>query len=397
MVQLFTSFLRDLTENNLRYVADAITLLDVDDPVAINELASQLYSKYALKTVVLLEEKMLTSSKIEQRQVLDYMRDAMVLRKCDVYTFTVPFEGSSQLFNYHASSFRYQSLEADISPNHISIEVVNELNSLQYVNGQLNITLDGIKWNLNNVNAEVKNYDLRLRNFIVSGIENRINEERKKRQEEKELGFPPRGPLYPIQNVPIIIKPLLNVQIEPIDNDPSIQYHITDGIFDTIIECVMYTATTMEWAPGSFQSLGEEKIRDHLLSSINGMLAIRGTGESFNHAGKTDILYSYQEHNVFIAECKIWNGKSHIGEGLEQLESYLSWDDTKTSLIVFYKNKGDMSNSIHELDASITLRSNYSRTISIGERGSRYLMKHPADSSKTYVLQTIFFNLSPIQ
>ena len=259
----------------------------------------------------------------------------------------------------------------------------------------MNIALEDIRWNLKNVNAEVKIYDSRLRSLIVSGIENRINEERKKRQEEIELGLPPRGSSYSVQNVPIIIKPLLDVQIEPIDNDPLIQYHITDSIFNTIIESVMYTATSMERAPDSFQSMDEEQIRDLLLSSINGMLAIRGTGESFNHAGKTDILYSYQNRNVFIAECKIWKGKSYVGEGLEQLESYLSWDDTKTSLIVFYKNKSDMTDSIHELDSLIISKDNYSKTISNGDRGSRYLMKHPSDSSKSYVLQTIFFNLCP--
>ena len=104
MVQLFSSFLWELIENNLRSVADVITSLNIDDPVSINDLASQLYSKYALKPVVLLEEKMYTSSTTEVRQVPDYTRGIMVLRKCDVYTFTVPFEGSPQLFNYHGSS-----------------------------------------------------------------------------------------------------------------------------------------------------------------------------------------------------------------------------------------------------------------------------------------------------
>ena len=333
-------------------------------------------------------------SDIRNCELYDYLRNRSFFRDCEVYTFTIPFEGTWQLFDYHASTFRMEYTEAEVSPSNIKIEIVDEHNSPEQVLNQFNQTLDSIRWNLDKINPEIRNYDSQLRRIVISGIENRIKQVREKRQKEIELGFPPRGSDYAIQDIPIFIKPSLVVDIEPLDNDHSTQFRITDYVFEKIIECVMFEATSMERTPNSYQSFGEEQIRDHLLSAINGMLAIRGNGEAFNNKGHTDILFSYQNHNVFIAECKIWNGIAYVSSGLHQLEGYLSWDDTKSSLIVFYKNKSDMTKSIKELDNFIITRPNYCKTIKTNDRGSCYSMTHPKDSGKHYILDTIFFNLS---
>jgi hypothetical protein len=63
------------------------------------------------------------------------------------------------------------------------------------------------------------------------------------------------------------------------------------------------------------------------------------TGETFNRSGKADIVLRYRDHNIYVAECKIWSSESVFTEGIEQLLSYLTWRDTKTSYIIFSKNK----------------------------------------------------------
>ena len=92
---------------------------------------------------------------------------------------------------------------------------------------------------------------------------------------------------------------------------------------------------------------------DHIVAMLNGMLSIRATGETFNGNGKTDILYPYKEKNLFIGECKIWDGPSTITNGIGQLEGYLGWNDMKASLIIFYKNKDSMTKKIDEMCGAI--------------------------------------------
>src|SRR5262249_55009856 len=63
------------------------------------------------------------------------------------------------------------------------------------------------------------------------------------------------------------------------------------------------------------------------------------TGETFNAAGKTDILVREGNRNLFIGECKIWHGSNKFAEAIDQLLGYLTWRDTKSALIVFSRNK----------------------------------------------------------
>ena len=393
MSALFTKHLFELTSGLFAAVQKHIVSIDFDDLSSVNDIATDIYNNHVLQPIVLLEDRKSTDSKIRNCQLYDYLRDRSFFRDCEVYTFTIPFEGTWQLFGYHASTFRTYCPEADIQSDRIVIEVVDEYNTPEQVLKQFNTTLDSIKWNLEKINSEIEQYDSQLRRMITSGIENRIKQMREKRQKEIELGFPPRVSDYAIQDIPIVIKPSLIVNLEPVNGPSSTQFRITDDVYDKIIECVKFTATTMERSPFSYKSLGEEQIRDHLLSAINGMLAARGTGETFNNKGHTDIIYFYQDQAVFIAECKKWDGIAYVSKGIDQLEGYLSWDDTKTSLIVFYDKKTEMTKSIQELNGFIQSRPNYRKTINDTGRGHRYLMVHPKDESKHYVLETIFFNL----
>ena len=63
------------------------------------------------------------------------------------------------------------------------------------------------------------------------------------------------------------------------------------------------------------------------------------TGETFNKAGKTDILMRYEKRNVFVAECKFWSGKKNHFDTVDQLLSYLTWRDSKAAIVYFVPTK----------------------------------------------------------
>src|SRR5262249_10958172 len=88
-------------------------------------------------------------------------------------------------------------------------------------------------------------------------------------------------------------------------------------------------ALMMERSPRTFAKLEEEEIRDHFLLQLNGHYEGSATGETFNAAGKTDILVREGNRNLFIGECKIWHGSNKFAEAIDQLLGYLTWRDTK--------------------------------------------------------------------
>ena len=101
----------------------------------------------------------------------------------------------------------------------------------------------------------------------------------------------------------------------------------------------MAEAPVIERSPNSFASLDEESIRTHFLIQLNGHYEGSATGETFNSSGKTDILIRVDNRNVFIAECKFWDGPKSFSEAIDQLLGYLSWRDSKCALLILNKRK----------------------------------------------------------
>jgi hypothetical protein len=393
IIELFSERLYELLGGIAADVQNTIKSIDLSDIDNINVIANDIYHSNHLTPIAILD----TTRRVENREVplYDYLHQRWFEAERDVYCFKVSFRGTWKLLEYHGFTSRYEEVEANVSEDYLEFEVINEHNDLKAVSKEYRSVMDWIEWNINIVNNEVEDFNSSLSGSIVSGIKSRIDYLTKRNIEEDELGLPPLesdgGPI----DIPIVIEPPLELYFEPFEFSSERQYRIGDRVFDNLMAAIYRTAHSMEQHPSSFD-LDEESLRDHILSLVEGWSSLHGTGESFNGAGKTDILFTYREHNVFIGECKIWKGIAYVSEGLDQLESYLSWDDTKASLIVFYKNKSDTTTAIDELDSSIRSRYNYVKMVKESDRGHRYEMTHPRDSSRKYILETCFFDLSPV-
>ena len=112
----------------------------------------------------------------------------------------------------------------------------------------------------------------------------------------------------------------------------------SDQIYEKILEIISLAGNDMERRALSHKDRNEPELRDVLLASLNSHKDLFSSGESFNKRGKTDILVSSVNKTIFIAECKIWRGKKSLQEAIAQLLSYLTWQDNRVALIIFYKN-----------------------------------------------------------
>ena len=120
-------------------------------------------------------------------------------------------------------------------------------------------------------------------------------------------------------------------------------YYLDKNNYVAIISTIINHLTSTEQYPKAIEKLhDEELIRDTILWSLNANYFV-ATGETFRGSGKTDILISFKDKSVYVAECKIWKGKKYLEEGLEQLLSYTTWRDSKMSLIVFNLNTTDFA------------------------------------------------------
>ncbi len=117
------------------------------------------------------------------------------------------------------------------------------------------------------------------------------------------------------------------------------QFTLADEEYEYILRVVEQMVRVMERSPATFARMKEPEIRDVILMMLNGHYDGEAMAEVFNAAGKTDILIRHKGDNVFVAECKNWDGEKDFHAALDQLLGYLTWHDTKAALLVFNRDR----------------------------------------------------------
>jgi hypothetical protein len=130
--------------------------------------------------------------------------------------------------------------------------------------------------------------------------------------------------------------------------------------YQEILEIIHSMGKEFETLPGTYFNKGEEELRDHYLLFLAPRFRNEGsvTGKTFSKVGKTDIVYRYENSNVFVAECKFWKGQAQYIQTINQLLSYLTWRDSKAAIIIFVKNK-EMSSVLESVRQVTPQHPNY--------------------------------------
>ena len=163
--------------------------------------------------------------------------------------------------------------------------------------------------------------------------------------------------------------------------------------YEYILNVLRSMALVIERSPASFTSLDEEAIRTHFLLQLNGHYEGSATAETFNAAGKTDILIRVDNRNVFIAECKFWRGPKSFSEAVDQLLGYLSWRDSKCALLIFNRAK-DSSEIRQKMHACMTSRAEHRKTNAYSASGdARYTFVKASDPGREIQIHTMVFDI----
>ena len=163
--------------------------------------------------------------------------------------------------------------------------------------------------------------------------------------------------------------------------------------YEQALKIMQDMALVMERSPDAFKTMDEEALRQHFLVQLNGQFEGKATGETFNMAGKTDILLREGERNVFIAECKFWKGPKAFGEAIDQLLGYATWRDGKTAILVF--NRGtETSTVLAGIDATVKAHASFKRAVNWPhESGFRYVLHGVGDANRELTLTVLVFHV----
>lgn len=374
--------------------------------VSEEQYSEYLINKYSIELPEIHFSEVYADSYEKEVSAEDYPSRFDVYRgekyKRTVIQFFVPVSGNSEVLKYF--------------PGINSITIGGGITNFEVENSNLKLELidfynhaDKVKQIFDeNVNNSHRKYDDLLsdikifNNSLSCHIEGKINEIKGKFLQKNEfmysLGVPIKKKLDTPQTFSVP-KPNLRTKISIVK--PSVSNEIfkpeptlTIEIYNQILKLINDIGKNFERLPSTYNNKGEEDLRDHIIMTLDPNFEYgSATGETFNKNGKTDIQLRYDSSVIFIAECKFWSGERGYLKTISQLLNYLTWRDTKASLIIFVKRK-ELSTILIKVKDVTSSHKNYLSFVSKSdENWFNYKFHLNGDKNREVMLAIQLFHL----
>ncbi|GHB88635.1 hypothetical protein GCM10010306_099670 [Streptomyces umbrinus] len=370
-----TESLRQLLADRLDRALKRINAWNADELLASPEadIIKYLIDEYGAEAPVMHRDQRQRLPSTEHVVPVDDFMGRRDVRQAEI-TIVVPCEGDMDLMRYRPGS--YTSLLSGQSARIVGSEIhvtwrgdtADPAVVLQKINGELDV----IERNLGHARSEIASHNELLRQTVPARVSRRKSQLLADRELEAALGIPVRqkdGP--PAFSVPVSRRQVMPRRQPGVAEPFRAEWELLDKDYEEAIRVITHSRNALERTPGTIAKLGEEDIRNLLLVSLNSTFMGASGGELFNGDGKTDILIRVEDRNVFIGECKIWDGPQVVGDALTQLLKYHIWRDSKGALLLFIR-RGDATNATQKAIQRIEEHPNYKRTLDARPSEGRY-------------------------
>ena len=307
----------------------------------------------------------------------------------------IPFDGDADLFEVQPSrySLRLPCGHVSKATSILSFSIIEEHLDADKIGREIDSIVSNIRTHLEQVRIDCRGWNSGLRETVTASI--RARKDRLLQQDKlgDSLGIPAKDDdketrkTYTVSTIRRLKPRALSTSSA--NREPT----LSSEDYDYILGVISKLGSDMEKTPETYMAMDEERIRDHILSTLS--THVEGgtaTRETYNKEGKTDILIQIDGKNIFVAECKIWKGEKSFRAAIDQTLGYLTWRDTKAALIVFSKNR-DFTNVLSTISASVPCHANHKRTLEeMGESQGRYIFQHKDDAEREFRLAVLAFN-----
>ena len=314
-------------------------------------------------------------------------------------TVGIPFEGDGGLFRFKASTYSSNPPYGQVSGSSVLVSFQDVKLDPQRLRNEIDTLLGNIEQHLEWIRNDCNQWNDRVLEIAKQCIHNRKQRLLEHSDMVSALGLPMkrRSDADSSLNFPLVRKklslPLPRTPIEPFKPELT----LSDSDYDNILDIIDRLALQIERSPSTFVNMREENIRDIILVNLNGHYEGDATGETFNAEGKTDILVRAEDRHAFVAECKIWKGEMALHAAIDQILDYLTWRDTKTSLIIFSENV-DFTRVLSSIMKSVPQHPNYKGELrKVSETHVRYLFRQKHDRARDLYLAIQVFNIPKVE
>lgn len=256
----------------------------------------------------------------------------------------VPFTGEADLFKFTPSTRNYNPPSAEVRRGEVVLAVEYPADAPRDVRSEAQGVVDKINNYLGWARTDAEQFNRGLEQRARAAIQARRNRVREAYERAQETGIPMRRPdESPKTYIADVLVRRPSPSIPPASASTSIALEpvLSDAVFEHILGVIRGAAEAMERSPKTYAAMSEDDRRQVLLAALNTHYRGQTTAEAFNVSGKTDILVRHPEgRNLFIGECKFWEGSKGFSETVDQLFRYTGWRDTKLAVVMFVREKG---------------------------------------------------------
>lgn len=285
--------------------------------------------------------------------------------KKEIIQFFIPVSGNVNLLNYSPASRFSIGGGGDFKVNSdtISTEFINFDSDGPEMKKRFDREVRGIKSNYDSLVSDIEKFNNSLKSNLNSVFSKRKSALLNKNNLMSSLGVPLKRKKSST-NTFSVPKPQLKEKIKinkPIVTEKGFKPEPTldEDSYRHILKLINDVGRNFERMPSVYKGKGEEDLRDHILMTLDPNFELgSASGETFNKSGKTDIQLRYDSSVIFIAECKFWSGEKGYLKTISQLLNYLTWRDTKASVIMFVRQQ-DFSSILDKVSTSTKYHENY--------------------------------------
>ena len=307
----------------------------------------------------------------------------------------MPFTGEFDLFHHRPSTYTLNPPRANVRNDELVFTYDRLSDEAKSIKTEFDRDRKSVASYLGWIASDVEQFNSKVREDVARLINARREKLLGDRGLVEELGFP----LKRRSDAPTTyISPAVKRRIIPQLPSPSKVPYVPEPTlameeYDYILSVISNMVLVMERSPRAFKGMREDDLRQHFLVQLNGQYESQASGETFNYEGKTDIIIRSKGRNIFIAECKFWNGQGSLHNALDQLLSYTSWRDTKTALLIFNCDR-EMSTVLKRVPDTILEHCSFKAECPYeSETGFRFVLGHRDDRDRDLMLTVLVFDV----
>lgn len=320
--------------------------------------------------------------------------------KKDIVVYHIPYSGSIELLKFRPSSWSSMAgyeINIDKPSRTIVLEYINFYNDAEKIKRSFDDSVRYIFGSYGHLKSDIEAYNNGLENFIRSTISARRQRISRKTDFIASLGVPIKKKTGAPQTFAVSQPKLKDkIQVRPIVHTKGFKPEPTldNDNYIKILKIINDVGKNFERLPSVYAGKYEEHLRDHILLTLDPNFEFgSASGETFNKTGKTDIQLRYDSSVVFVAECKYWEGEKGFLATIDQLLGYLTWRDSKTSVVMFVTNKG-FSSVLETAKEAVKKHPNFvGEKVASDDNWFNYTFSLPDDTNKEIQMAVQLYHL----